>query len=148
MAMIACLAAPVLEAAPPTATPPQSEVDALAGIYVQCPRKNEARCDQAVDDFRMVFPNGQPHPFFMIRKGGNGYLAADERMTTDFIIEDHSPETLIFRMDDRSKSRLELQRRGKVWRDRQRGDIYIKAIEDSEWNVVPEPFKNKQRKSK
>lgn len=122
--------------------------DGLAGIYVQCPRKNEARCDQARDDFRLVFPNGQPHPYFMIRKDGGGYLAPDDRMTVDFTIEEKTPELLIFRMDDKARSKMELRRRNAVWRDHKSGQIYFKVIEDEEWNVPPEPFKNKRKASK
>jgi len=119
--------------------------DGLAGIYVQCPRKNEARCNEARDDFRMVFPNGQPYPYFMIRKGGGGYLAPDDRVTTDFAIVEQSPEVLVFRMDDKAKSKMELRKRNTVWRDQQNGHIYVKAIEDEEWNIPPQPYKQKRK---
>lgn len=123
----------------------QADEDGLAGVYVQCPRKNEARCDEARDDFRMVFPNGQPYPYFMIKKGGDGYMAPDDRVTVNFTIVEQNPEVLLFRMNDKAKSKMELRKINAVWRDRQSGHIYVKAIEDEEWNIPPQPYKQKRK---
>lgn len=143
--IIMSLASTAAQAQAPAA--PGPVVDELAGIYVQCPRKNEAKCEQAREDFRMVFPNGQPHPYFMIRQGGFGYLAPDDKLTVGFVIEEKQADVLIFKMSDSSKKKIELRRQGNIWRDRKSGELYIKAIEDADWNVPPEPFKNKQKKA-
>lgn len=143
--IILALFAPTALAQPPQGSQPV--VDELAGIYVQCPRKNEDKCHQAREDFRMVFPNGQPHPYLMIREGGVGYLAPDDKLTIDFVIEEKQADVMILKMSDRNKKKLELRRRGDIWRDKSSGELYIKAIEDADWNVPPEPFKNKQKKA-
>ncbi|MDL2260500.1 hypothetical protein LJB99_06485, partial [Deltaproteobacteria bacterium OttesenSCG-928-K17] len=129
---------------------PKVEADykALAGIYVECPRKNPERCPAARDEFREIFPNGQPHPYFMIRKDGRGYLAANERFTTNFTVQSHNPDHIVIRLDDQKKTIMNLKRNGEIWRNPKGGEIYVLTVTDAEWNPDPQPFKKIHERGK
>lgn len=131
-----------------SAAEPLVDARAAAGIYVECPRKNPERCPQAQDEFRDIFPNGQPHPYFMIRSDGGGYLATDEKFTTNLTLSSHSPDNMVLKLDDQKKTSIELRRNGEIWRNPKNGQIYILTITDEEWNPAPQPFKNIHKRNK
>lgn len=127
------------------AVPVWADQAEIAGVYVKCPPKDETGCTQVSDDFRRRFPNNHNAPFMLIRKDGRGYLAPDERLSTDFTWQFQNPDLIILKMNDKSKSKVEYQIIGPRLVSDKHKETYLLSISDAEWNPEPQLFKNKAK---
>ncbi|MDR0882012.1 MAG: hypothetical protein LBP55_05665 [Candidatus Adiutrix sp.] len=117
----------------------------LAGIYVQCPPKDEEVCPQTAQEFRRLFPHGQTSPYLMLRKDGQGYLAPDDQATVKFTWEALTGDTLLFTISGQKKTREEYQVSGGRLVNAKTGASYLLTLTDAEWNEEPVPYKEKKK---
>lgn len=122
-----------------------AQAQELAGVYVECPDKDEAACAAADAVFREEFPTGQPGPYILIRKDGGGYLAPDDRSTVDLKWELAGDNTYTFRIKDQAKTKYTMALNDQHLRNVKTGAVYYRSLSDSDWNQEPVPFKQKQK---
>ena len=120
----------------------------LEGIYVQCPKNSLENCPGAAAEFKAAFPGDQIGPYLMIRKDGGGYLAPNEKVTTDFTWQLLGDNAILLKMDDAKRSHVKYQTDGDLLVNIDSKDIFVQSIPDSEWNKAPVKAKKKKARSR
>lgn len=120
----------------------------LEGIYVKCPKNNLENCPAAAAEFKASFPGGQVGPYLMIRKDGGGYIAPNDKITTDFTWQFLGDNAILLKMDDARKSYVKYQTDGELLVNIDSKDIFVQSIPDSEWNKAPVKAEKKKTRSR